>query len=207
MTTASQPPSRDWIATYDPDDPELQAAISRRRVRFRWMIGPIVLAYIVTREVLEASLGDDQSTNDVPGWLVLPLTVTFLVAAVLVVAGIAMALRPAARAAARRNPLPVLDRAQRRRVGQQLAGRVPVAPQEVPFLRDVALGTYAQRWAVAILAGLTLLCVGRFFADGSVDGEVVAGVAGLALAGLGAYGLRSVVRARRFLKSVAVAPA
>jgi hypothetical protein len=197
--------ARDWIASYDPDDPDLRTAISRRRVRVGWMIGPIVLAYIVTREVLEASLGE-QVTYDVPSWLVLSVTVTSVVAVMLVVAGIAMALRPAARAAARRNPLPVLDRAQRHRVGQQIAGRVAVAPQEVPFLRDVALGTYAQRWAVALLAGLALLCVCRFFADGSVDGEVVTGVAGLTLAGLSAYGLRNVVRARRFLKTVAVAP-
>ena len=75
----------------------------------------------------------------------------------------------------------------------------------MPFLRDVALGTNASRSGVVLLAGVVLFCVSRAaVADGA--GAVVAGVAALGLALLGAFGLRRVVRARRFLRSAGTAP-
>jgi len=208
MSSSTQPPDRDWIATYDPDDPELQAAIRRRYTRLRWIGVPIgIVVYLVVRTVLESQSGIDfdRTPDNLPTWLVLVLTVSFVAAAVLVVAGLALALRPSLRAAVRRNPQAVLNRAQSRRVGKQIGGQIPVLPHEMPFLRDVALGTNASRSGVVLLAGVVLFCVSRAaVADGA--GAVVAGVAALGLALLGAFGLRRVVRARRFLRSAGTAP-
>jgi hypothetical protein len=208
MNSSTRPPDRDWISNYKPDDPELHAAIRRRYTRVRWITVPVaVAAVIATRAGLESTVGSDldETSSRVPDWLVLPVTMAFLAAAVIVVAAIAIALRPARRAAVRRNPRPVLSRAESRRVGQQLAGRAPVAPHEMPFLRDVALGTYAGRRGVVLLAGIVLLCAARATVVNSAD-AVLAGVAGLILAVIGVFALRSVVRARRFLRSIGVAP-
>ena len=202
--TSSTP--RDWIATYDPDDPELHAAIRRRTNKSRWVIVPaIVASYIATRTALDASVSTDVAGTmlHAPALLV---TAMVLIAVVLVVAGIAVILRPAIRATIRRNPRPVLTRAQSRRVGRQLAGREPVAPHEVPFLRDVALATYAQRWGVRLMAGLMLLATAKaLVADNAVDVAIASTLAVLAAAVV-AFGLRGVVQARRFLRSVGVAP-
>jgi hypothetical protein len=209
MTSSKQSPSRDWIATYDADDPDLRAAIHRRNARIRWITVPaVVVAVVATSNAPIPSGGSDldETFYRVPASLVWLVTVLFVVASAMIVAGIAIALRPARRTAVRRNPRPVLSRAQSRRVGKQLAGQVPVAPHEMPFLRDVALGTYASRWGVVTLAGIVLLCAARATVYNNDADAVRAGVVGLILAVVCALGLRGVVQARRFLKSVGVAP-
>jgi hypothetical protein len=202
MVSAMTPSTpRDWIATYDPDDPELHAAIRRRTNRSRWVIVPAVVAsYIATRAALDASIGTDVE-GTMPHTPVLLVTALVLVACVLVVAGIAVTLRPAVRAAIRRNPRPVLTHARSRRLGRQLAGREPVAPHEVPFLRDVALGTYAQRGAVVLTAGLVPLSTARALVSNDAVGVAIACAFALLAAAGAAFGLRGVVQARRFLRS------
>jgi hypothetical protein len=203
MTSPKEPQSRDWIATYDPDDPDLRAAIRWRHTRLNWTAVPVgVLTYLVLRRVLDASFGIETA----PRGPTLLLMVLILGGFVLVVAGIAMVLRPSIRAAIRRNPRAGLTRTQSRRVGRQLRGRAPVAPHEVPFLRDVALGTYAQRCSVVIMVGLVLLSTARaLVSTNSVDVAIASVLALLAAAGA-VFGLRAVVQARRFLRSVGTAP-
>src|SRR5215212_6268372 len=106
MNSTVQAQERDWIATYDPDDPELQAAIRRRNTKIRWIAVPVgVVAYLAVRVILDSAVGIDfdRTPSDLPTWLVLLLTVSFVIAVGLFVAGLAMALRPSLRAAARRN--------------------------------------------------------------------------------------------------------
>jgi hypothetical protein len=199
--TSSTP--RDWIATYAPDDPELRAAIRWHHNRFNWLAVPVtVVTYLVLGRLAEAFVGIENT----PHAPILLLTVLTLGGFILVVAGIAVTLRPAARAAIRRNPRTLLTRAERRRVGKQIRGRAPVAAHEVPFLRDVALGTYAQWGAVVLTAGLVPLSTARALV--SNDSVVVAITCAFALlaAGGAAFGLREVVRARRFLRSVGTGP-
>jgi hypothetical protein len=202
MTSSTQ---RDWIATYDPDDSELRAAIHRRYSRFRLVFLPaFVVGYIVTSIALEAAPGGDTDPPvfSPPAWLV---GVMGVVAAVLIVAGVAIALRPAVRSAIRRNPRALLTPEQNRRVYSQIGGRVAVAPHEVPFLRDVALGTYAQRWVAAALAGAMLLAV-SYAIRSDTDDALLASVLVLMTAVSGTFALRSAVHARRFLRSHGVTP-
>ena len=202
--TSSTP--RDWIATYDPDDPELRAAIRRRNTKSRWVIVPaIVASYIATRTALDASIDSDVAGTmlHAPALLV---TAMVLIAFVLVVAGIAVTLRPSIRATIRRNPRPVLTRAQNRRVGRQLAGREAGRPARgaVPARRRAR--HVRATVGGGLMAGLTLFATAKaLVADNAVD-VAIAGVLALLAAAAVAFGLRGVVQARRFLRSVGVAP-
>jgi hypothetical protein len=77
----------------------------------------------------------------------------------------------------------------------------PVAPHEMPFLRDVALGVYARRWAVGVMAGTVAVLV----AAGMLGPATFAWYAAVP-AVVGASSLRSAVHGRRFLRSVGVTP-
>jgi hypothetical protein len=200
--------SRDWIATYDPADPALQAAIRRRKTRFLWVFVPVFgLVFGASRVGLEFSehfgpMGLDRILVHSPGWLT---SVTIVIGVSLMVAAFAIGIRPSIYRVIQANPRMVLTRVESRRVGRQIRGREPVAPYEVPFLRDVALAMYAQRWAALSMAGVTLLAIGGTML-GDDGGVTVPGLLAIVPIVIGVYSLRAAAQARRFLGSLGVAP-
>lgn len=196
---------RDWIATYDPDDPELRATIQRRRRTWIYLLVPVwvvlfTIFNLTTDGLPPSSL--DRWLARTPDWIALA---TFLVGWVAMIAALVLSLRAAPREAVRRNPYYVLTRPQRRRVIRQIRGTLPVEPHEVPFLRDVARAREAQRFAVVSMVGVVFLAASAaMLGDGS---EVtVPTVLVLVPAVIGGIGLRAADEARRFLRSVGAAP-
>jgi hypothetical protein len=204
MTTASPRPARDWIATYDPDDPLLRREIEQSYKRFNWAFVPVFGATFVLTQVARdwvernGETAYDRLLAAAPDWAA---ATTFALALALVVGSIAVGLSPARRAVVRRNPRVVLTWAQSRRVRRQIYARVPFAPYEIAFLRDVALAMYAQRWLVVAMAGsaLAALSVGMF-------GVAVSGWLVVVPFGVAMFGVRVTANARRFLRSVGVTP-
>jgi hypothetical protein len=198
------PQNRNWIATYDPDDPELHAAIEQSYKRFAWLFIPV---FGVTFAFAQSGLGwienhgstaYDRFLAATPDWAA--YTVLAIALAILVAAYV-FGLRPAARTAIRTNPRMVLTRAQARRVNRQIQGRLPVAPHEVAFLRAVARGMRAQRWLVGAMGGMALLALAAGMLGAAVLGWLV--VVPVLVAG---FGLRADRQARRFLESVGTTP-
>jgi hypothetical protein len=200
---------RDWIATYDPDDPELRAAVRRRETRFMlWCLLPtFVLLLLSARAGLVYSdqygpIGPDRLVTRAPEWLAM---VTLVAAAVLLVASFGIVVRRAQQAFVRGNPRALLTRAENWRVGQQIRGREPVASHEVPFLRDVARAVYVQRWAAVPMAGVALLVVTATIL-GEDDGATVPSFLAIVPIAIGALSLRAARHAQRFLASVETPP-
>ena len=204
--TSSTP--RDWIATYDPADPALKAAIRRRKIRAYWLFVPVfVLVFGFYRGWMDATerfdpFGVNRLLGDAPAWLA---SLTIGAASVLMIIAFVVSVRPATYAVIQSNPRAVLTRAESRRVGRQIRGQEPVAPHEVAFLRDVALAMYAQRWGVVSMTGVLLLAVGGGMLGGD-GGAVVPIVLGIVPIVVGVLCVRTAVHARRFLRSVGVAP-
>jgi hypothetical protein len=196
---------RDWIATYDPDDPELRAAVQRRRRTWIYLLVPVWVVLFTVFNLTGDRLGPtglDRWVARTPDWVALA---TFLVGWVAMIGALALSLRPAPREAVRRNPYYVLTLAQRRRAAKQLRGALPVEPHEVPFLRDVARARDAQRWGIVSMVGVLLLAVSAamFGGDAAVP---VPTVLVLVPVIIGAIIARGAVDARRFLRSVGAAP-
>jgi hypothetical protein len=205
----TSPTTRDWIATYDPGDPELRAAIRRRQTRFYWIFVPVfVVVFIAVRVGLESSerfgpMGLDRILVRTPDWLT---GLTLVVAVGLMSAAFAVGVRRSMRQAVHGNPRQLLTRAESRRVGRQIRGLEPVAPYEVPFLRDVARGLYAQRWAALSMSGVLLLVLGGTML-GDDNGVTVPSLLALVPIAIGVYSVRGAVHGRRFLRSIGDTPA
>jgi hypothetical protein len=195
---------RDWIATYDPADPALRSANRRKYQGFAtWTFVPsFLLTYLPVYVGIDVVDGTAVTAPHrlfaAPYWLAVA---TFVVALTPIVASLVFGLRRARWAAVMRNPRAVLTRAQGRRVDRQIRGRLPVALHEVPFLRDVALGMYAQRWVGGVMAGTVLLAL-----SAGMLGPPAFGWFAVVPVAVGAASVRAALRGRRFLRSVGVAP-
>jgi hypothetical protein len=197
--------SRDWIVSYDPEDPALRSANRRRYQQvFAWTFVPVfALTYLPVYVGIDVNRGTfvngPNQLFGAPYWLAV---VTYAVALPLIVGSLVFGLRRARRTAVMRDPRAVLTRTEGRRIDRQIRGRLPVAPYEVPVLRDVALAMYAQRWAAGVMAGLVLawLSVGML-------GPAMMGWFAVVPAVVGVYSLWTALHGRRFLRSLGVTPA
>jgi hypothetical protein len=195
---------RDWITTYDPDDPELHSAIEQSYKRFSWMFIPVFGATFAFAQFGLGWVEDHGSTAYDRFLAAVPDRAAYTMLAIalaVLVAAYAFGLRPTARKAVRTNPRMVLTRAEARRVNRQIQGRLPVAPDEVAFLRAVARGTLAQRWLVAAMAGMALLALAAGMLGAAVLGWLVIVPVLVAM-----FALRADRQARRFLESVGTTP-
>jgi hypothetical protein len=196
--------NRNWIATYDPDDPELHAAIEQSYKRFYWLFIPVFAATFLfaqfgldwVEEYGETSY--DRFLAATPDWAAYTV---LAVALALMVAAYTFGMRPTLRNAVKANPRVVLTRAEANRVNRQIRGRAPVAPHEIPFLRAVARGTRAQRWVVVAMGGMALLALA-----GGMLGSAVLGWLVVVPVAVAVLVLRTDRQARRFLRSVGTTP-